>query len=110
MLARRSDSRRHWTAIIAAAALIACIVAPTGGAPRPQDSKQQPSTETAPARPAKPDPRKAKDAYQLGVLAEKANDWQTAYTYYSDAADYSPDTHEYLLRREIAKSRLVQVK
>ena len=58
----------------------------------------------------KPDPKKAKEAYQQGVRAEKAQDWETAYTAYSDAVNWAPNDRGYFLRREIAKSGLVQSK
>ena len=64
----------------------------------------------ASAPPVKPDPKKAKEAYQQGVRAEKAQDWETAYTAYSDAVNWAPNDRGYFLRREIAKSGLVQTK
>jgi Bacterial type II and III secretion system protein/FG-GAP-like repeat len=58
----------------------------------------------------KPDPKKAKIAYQQGNQAERQNDWETAYTDYTDAANLAPSNRDYVIRREIARSRLVQSK
>jgi hypothetical protein len=68
----------------------------------------QPQAVPPPA--AKSDAKKARDAYQQGVRAERAQDWQTAYTAYSDAANWAPNERQYALLREIARSRLVQTK
>jgi Bacterial type II and III secretion system protein/FG-GAP-like repeat len=68
----------------------------------------QVTQESAPS--VKPDLKKAKEAYQQGVRAEKAQDWETAYTAYSDAVNWAPNDRGYFLRREIAKSGLVQTK
>lgn len=58
----------------------------------------------------KPDPKKAKAAYEQGNNAERVSDWETAYTDYTDAANFAPTNREYAIRREIARSRLVQSK
>ena len=58
----------------------------------------------------KPDAKKAKTAYEQGIRAERQKDWDTAYTAYTDAANWAPDNREYAIHREIAKSRLVQSK
>jgi general secretion pathway protein D len=65
---------------------------------------------TLPAAAVKPDPKKAKAAYEDGVRAERKEDWEAAYSAYSEAANLAPSNHDYLLRREIAKSRLVRTK
>ena len=65
----------------------------------------------APAKPApetKADAKKAKESYQQGVRSERAEDWDGAYTAYSDAVNYAPNNREYFIHRELAKSRLVQ--
>lgn len=59
---------------------------------------------------AKPDAQKAKEAYQEGVRAEHAQDWETAYTAYSEAVNWAPNDRQYALLREVARSRLVQTK
>jgi Bacterial type II and III secretion system protein/FG-GAP-like repeat len=65
---------------------------------------------TTPVATVKPDAKKAKEAFQKGIRAERAQDWQTAYTAYSDAANWAPNKRQYFLLREVARSRLVQSK
>lgn len=67
-----------------------------------------PQLSLAPA--AKADPKKAKDAYRRALQAEQVQDWQTAYDDYAQAVSLSPKDREYFLMREMAKSRLVQIK
>ncbi len=67
-----------------------------------------PEVGLAPA--AKPDPKKAKEAYRRALQAEQVQDWQTAYDDYAQAVSFAPNDREYLLMRETAKSRLVQIK
>ena len=57
---------------------------------------------------AKPDAKKAKEAYERGVRAERNEDLDAAYTAYSDAVNYAPKNRDYFIHRELAKSRLVQ--
>jgi Flp pilus assembly secretin CpaC len=57
---------------------------------------------------AKLDPERAKQAYDEGQRAEGARDWQAAFRAYSEAAASAPDERDYLLHRELARSRLVQ--
>ena len=59
---------------------------------------------------SKADAKKAKASYEDGLRAEQRLDWDTAFAAYSDAAHWDPSDREYLLRREIAKSRIVQKK
>jgi len=78
-----------------------------------QASGENPAQAEAQASAAsgiQPDARKAKEAYQQGVRAEKKQDWQTAYAAYDDAVNWAPEEREYLLRREVARSRLVQAR
>ncbi len=56
----------------------------------------------------KPDAKKAKQAYEQGVRAERTEDWDAAYTAYSDAVNYAPNNRDYFIHRELAKSRVVQ--
>ncbi len=67
-----------------------------------------PEVSLAPA--TKPDPKKAKDAYRRALQAEQVQDWQTAYDDYARAVSFAPNDREYFLMREMAKSRLVQIK
>jgi hypothetical protein len=59
---------------------------------------------------ARPKPRKAKEAYGRALRAEQVQDWQTAYDDYAEAFSLAPNDREYFLMREMAKSRLVQIK
>lgn len=66
--------------------------------------------KTGPRKPSSPnDLRKAKQAYSRGIEAEKERDWQAAFESYSEALKWAPDNGEYLLRRDVARSRQVQV-
>ena len=58
----------------------------------------------------KADSKKAKAAYARGNDAERQSDWETAYVEYTDAASLDASNREYAIRREIARSRLVQSK
>ncbi|MDE3171303.1 MAG: VCBS repeat-containing protein [Acidobacteriota bacterium] len=44
------------------------------------------------------------------MRAEQVQDWQTAYDEYAAAVSLAPNDREYFLMREMAKSRLVQIK
>ena len=57
-----------------------------------------------------PDPKKAKDAYRRGVTDEHEDEWPAAYEAYSQAVEWEPGNHEYLLRREVAKGHVIQSK
>jgi Bacterial type II and III secretion system protein/FG-GAP-like repeat len=67
-------------------------------------------TQAAPVSNVKPDARKAKQAYEEALQAERREDWAAAYENYSDAVSWAPASHNYLVRREIARSQLVQMK
>ncbi len=68
----------------------------------------------APAGPAPqapvstPDLKKAKQSYEKGLRAEKDQDWAAAFENYAAAVERAPDNREYLVHRDIARSRLVQ--
>jgi hypothetical protein len=65
----------------------------------------------SPQRPdIKPDPKKAKEAYKLGLHAEQDGDWQAAFDNYGDAVNWAPTNEDYFRKREIAKSHVVQTK
>jgi type II secretory pathway component GspD/PulD (secretin) len=117
--ALRASRRLHFLAALAAIALVICSVVARSA--RAQSSPQARAASTsavpvptaaksAPAPISKADAKKAKMAYQQGIRAEQQKDWDTAFAAYSDAANWVPTEREYLLRREIARSRLVQVK
>lgn len=89
----------------------AVILALAGGLRAPAQSPA-PQTNAAAAKQAAPsvppDPHKAKQEYERGRKAEDAGDWQAAFEAYREAATRAPKAREYLLRRELARSRLVQ--
>ncbi|MFY9690199.1 MAG: FG-GAP-like repeat-containing protein [Candidatus Acidiferrales bacterium] len=83
--------------------------APNPAAPTSTPSATAPETEGKPAPEGQAEnKKKAKDAYQQGVRAERNEDWDAAYTAYSDAVNYAPDNRQYFIHRELAKSRVVQ--
>jgi hypothetical protein len=102
-------SLHFWAVVLAAGLLCVAALAPVRAQSPPQAATSAPS-QTEPASTEKPDAKKAKAAYQEGIRAERQKDWDTAYAAYSDAVDFAPTVREYLLRREIARSRLVQTK
>lgn len=59
---------------------------------------------------SKADVKKAKRSYEAGLQAEKKEDWETAFSSYSEAVNLAPTDRQYALHREIARSRLVQSK
>jgi len=76
-----------------------------------QSSPAAGTTAKIPVTPTpKPDTKKAKQDYERGVRAEQSANWQDAYDAYADAVELDPNAREYFLRRELAKSRLVQTK
>ena len=83
----------------------------------PANSSAENSAPVPPLVPAtylvptvKPDPKRAKEAYEQGVRAEKQRDWDSAFNSYSDAVNFAPDNRDYLFRREMVRSRLVQAR
>jgi hypothetical protein len=71
---------------------------------------QQNGLQSLAAPKVKPEPKKAKEAYKRGLRAERDGDWQEAQEDYGDAAAWDPSEREYLLRRDLARSHLVQTK
>ena len=93
---------RSWTAALMAPLVIVALLSPPARTQTPLQSSA--STQTSSAPPAiKPDAKKAKAAYQLGIEAEKHQDWDTAYTNYSDAVNWAPNDKDYAIRRELAQ-------
>jgi Flp pilus assembly secretin CpaC len=95
--------------VVALAASLAIIL--FLGRPWSPDSFAQSSPASNPAplgSREKPDAKKAKEAYDRGVRAERTEDWDAAYTAYSDSVNYAPNNRDYFIRRELTKSRLVQ--
>jgi hypothetical protein len=95
-----------WTRAILVPVVIAIFLAPSARTQAPSQSPVPVSTN----KPDKADVKKAKTAYEQGTQAERQQDWDAAYTAYTDAANWAPANREYALHREIAKSRLVQSK
>lgn len=58
----------------------------------------------------KPDRKKAKQAYNEGLAAERNQNWQAAYDSYVRAVEWAPSERAYVLRRDLARGRLVQAK
>jgi type II secretory pathway component GspD/PulD (secretin) len=56
---------------------------------------------------AQQSPQQAKAAYERGQQAEKQKNWAAAFAAYAEAVQNDPGNREYLLRREIGRSRLV---
>ncbi len=64
---------------------------------------------TAPtSTPAPADTKLAKESYARGRQAETDQNWREAFADYSEAARAVPDNREYAIRRDIARSQLVQ--
>ncbi|MGH9716981.1 MAG: FG-GAP-like repeat-containing protein [Candidatus Acidiferrales bacterium] len=82
--------------------------AQSGAEATQQSAVSQAMVSLAPA--AKPNPKKAKEAYRRALHAEQVQDWQTAYDEYAKAVSLAPNDREYFLMREVGKSRLVQIK
>ena len=105
--------------LIALLSLPARPQTPSGGPSTPQGQTSTASGAGATQRQAppvaqrpdiKPDPKKAKEAYKKGLHAEQDGDWQAAYDNYSDAVNWAPTNEDYFLKRETAKSHVVQTK
>jgi Bacterial type II and III secretion system protein/FG-GAP-like repeat len=56
------------------------------------------------------DPGKAAKAYREGLKAEKAGNWEPAYSEFAQAFNWAPDDANYFAHREVAKGHLVQIK
>lgn len=67
-------------------------------------------TATAVQAHFKPDKKKAKQAYAEGMEEERKQNWAEAYASYSRAVEWATDNREYVMRRELAKSQLIQTK
>jgi type II/III secretion system protein/VCBS repeat protein len=92
-----------WARVALAPLVLLALLAPAARTQAPRQSSEPPPT-------SKSDTKKAKTAYEQGARAERQKDWETAYTAYTDASSWAPDNRQYVLHREIARSRLVQSK
>ncbi|MGH9795620.1 MAG: FG-GAP-like repeat-containing protein [Candidatus Acidiferrales bacterium] len=68
-----------------------------------QSARPQPD-----GKPTAADSRRARDAYQKGLAAARANDWLAAFQSYSEAASLVPGERNYLEARERARFQRVQ--
>ncbi|MFZ0617207.1 MAG: FG-GAP-like repeat-containing protein [Candidatus Acidiferrales bacterium] len=108
---------RRRTAVYAAmAALAATLAFPAlpsvcyARAPGRSEAAAQ-NAQAPPVEPKfKPDAKKANAAYKMGLNAEQRQNWQEAFEDYSDAVNFAPENHDYLMRREMARSQIVQAK
>lgn len=66
-------------------------------------SSQAAQRDSTPA----PDAKRAKASYERGLKAEKQENWLLAFAAYSEAVQQSSSNREYLLRREIARGKVV---
>jgi len=79
------------------------ILVPGAGVGQSPAPSVHPTTQTA-----KPNPRKARHAYEKGLRFEQSGDWPRAFDAFSQAARFAPTDVEYALRRELARFRLVE--
>lgn len=77
----------------------------TSAAPLPSQARV---AKPASVLPPHPDSHRAKAAFEAGVRAQRAGDWQSAYDAYSEAAACAPAKQEYTFLREHARFELVQ--
>jgi len=71
-------------------------------------SPLRPQPFPAQARAAKPDPHRARKAYEKGLRAEQAGDWPAAFEAYAEATSNDPRGTDFLLHREVARFQVVQ--
>jgi hypothetical protein len=93
-------------------AFVAAVFLTTSPAYPQEPSKSASAKPQSSSRPlsGKPDAKKARQAYNEGIRAERAQDWETAYEAYSKAVSWAPANHEYFLRDQMARSKFVQLK
>jgi type II secretory pathway component GspD/PulD (secretin) len=70
-------------------------------------AKQTPKTENKKVQSPAQNSKLARAAFERGLKAEKAENWASAFAAYAEATEQDPTSQEYLLRREVARSRLV---
>ncbi|HEX2711682.1 MAG TPA: hypothetical protein VHM88_05590, partial [Candidatus Acidoferrales bacterium] len=87
---------------LAGAVLLSSATAPG------RSQSPSPQTPAAVPRPSKPDIRKAKKAFALGLEAEQSEDWLAAFGAYEEALRYAPGNSDALLHRELARFQMVQ--
>jgi type II secretory pathway component GspD/PulD (secretin) len=68
------------------------------------------SGSAAAAKTSAADKRKAHEAYEKGLHAEQANDWENAFQSYREAAVESPADRDVLFHEQLARSQVVQLR
>ena len=101
-LVRLTRHRRFFFAALSGGVLLLSAAAPE------RAQSPTPQTPAAVPRPSKPDIRKAKKAFALGLEAEQSEDWLAAFAAYEEALRYAPGNSDALLHRELARSQMVQ--
>jgi len=99
-----------WVITFAPVSIPARAQTSAAGEQQPSQPSEYSTAEVSLAPAAKPNPKKAKLAYRRALHAEQVQDWQTAYDDYAQAVSLAPNDREYFLMRQVAKSRLVQIK
>jgi hypothetical protein len=93
------------------ASLLLLVGALLAGGARSQSSQTAGQTANQPARASTlQDLNEARAAFEKGQAFEKKQDWQAAFDAYKEATSRAPGKLEYLQRRELARSRLVQLR
>ena len=112
--ARLLNLRATWILIFGLAIALSPLARSQSPAAKIPKTSTAPSPLQAPGgkpvndSPPRPDSHRAKGAFQAGVRAQKAGDWQSAYDEFSEAAAYAPATQEFAFLREHARFELVQ--
>src|ERR1700722_8650945 len=104
--------RFHNTVPLLLLAALAAVSAPqlvsaqTSSASQSRTGQSAAGASAAPK--AKPvDTRKARQEYQLGMIAERAGSWNEAFQHFSEAAQASPGDKSMRLQQDFARSALV---
>ena len=113
--ARRKSRRKALLSLLAAATLAASITAFSFAGQSPvSPPTPQASTSSSPVpRPQAAttvNKRKAHQAYEQGLQAEQANDWEAAFRAYSEAASESPSDRAIQLHQAVARSQMAQLR
>src|ERR1700722_17735162 len=101
--------------LLVATALAARAPSQAPAAPRSEteglpDPGPQAAGQSISSPQVKAEPKKAKEVFKKGVKAEQAGDWQAAHEAYASAVAWDPSEREYVFRRDMARSHLVQAK
>jgi type II/III secretion system protein/VCBS repeat protein len=105
---RRPSSLSIRLSLIVASLLISTARPQGSPIPAPHRAPEPNQTHSTDTPTERSQLKKAEEAYRRGLRAEKEGDWSAARDAYSDAVDWAPNQREYLRRREIARTHLVQ--